>query len=85
MSCLVTMAVMTNDEDVSQLLDTINEMTVLKKYLIIFMDNLNTTLLKKRAINFNALIYHKNAGEPLYVFDIVVGKVNIFDDSQTDI
>ena len=72
MSCLVTMAVMTNDEDVSQLINTINEMTVLKKYLIVFMDTLNTTLLQKRAINFNVLMYHKNAGEPLiYVFDFV--------------
>ena len=62
MSCLVTMAVMTNDEDVSQLINTINEMTVLKKYLIIFMDTLNTTLLQKSAINFNLLMYHKNAG-----------------------
>ena len=85
MSCLVTMAVMTNDEDVSQLIDTINEMTVLKKYLIIFMDTLNTTLLQKRAINFNVLIYHENAGEPMYVFDLVARKVNNFDDSQTDI
>ena len=76
MSCLVTMAVVTNDEDVSQLIDTINDITVFKKYLIIFMDTLNTTLLQKRAINFNVLMYHKNTGEPLIYLILLRHKQN---------
>ena len=64
MSCLVTIALLTDDVEVSQLINIINEMTVPKKYLIIFMGTLNATLLHKRAINFNVLIQHNNVGEP---------------------
>ena len=71
MSCLVTMAHMTNDEEVSQLINLINEMTVSKKYLIILVDFLNSTVLQKRAINFNVLFNHRNAGELRNVYQFV--------------
>ena len=72
MSCLVTMALMTDDAEVSQLINIINEMALPKKYLIIIMGTLNATLLHKRAINFNVLIQHHNVGEP-FTYLVLLG------------
>ena len=64
MSCLVTIAVMRNDAEMSQLIDIVNEIRVYKKYLIIFADTWNTTLMQKRTINFNVNINHRGRGMP---------------------
>ena len=62
MSCLVTIAVMENDAEMSQLIDIVNEIRVSKKYLIIFTDTLDTTLLLKRTINLNVIINQRHKG-----------------------
>ena len=63
MSCLITMAQMYNDTEVSQLIDIVNEYKISKKYLIIFMETLNATLLREKTINFNVIVYHNEPGE----------------------
>ena len=67
MSCLMTMTQMNNELDVSKLIDVTNELKISNKYLIIFMETLNATLLRKKVINFNVRIHHKESGEALYV------------------
>ena len=62
MSCLVTVAVMQNYAEISQLIDIVNEIRVSKKYLIIFTDTLDATLMQKRTINFNVIINHRHKG-----------------------
>ena len=67
MSCLITMAKMYSDLEVSQLIDVINGLNISKKYLIVFLEiYLNTTLLRKKSINFNINIHHVESGESLY-------------------
>ena len=66
MSCLMTMAQINNDLEVSQLIDIVNELKISKKYLIIFMATLNATLLRKKAITFNVIIHHTESGETLF-------------------
>ena len=68
MSCLMTMTRMNNDLEVSQLIDVVNELKVSKKYLIIFVETLNTTLLRKKAIPFNVIIHHNESGEVKVVY-----------------
>ena len=62
MLCLVTMTKLNKDLEVSQLIDVVNEFRISKKYLIIFIKNLNTTLLRQKAITFNVIIHHNGAG-----------------------
>ena len=65
-SCLMTVARMNNDWEVSQLIDVVNELQISKKYLIIFKESLNTTLLRKKAIIFNVVIHHIESGEVFF-------------------
>ena len=65
-NCLKTMAQLNNDLEVSQLIDVMNDLKISKKHLIIFMETLNTTLFRKKAINFNVTIHHNESGEALY-------------------
>ena len=65
MSCLVTMTQLNNDLEVSQLIDVLKELKISKKHLIIFVKNLNVTLLRKKAITFNVIIHHNGSGEVL--------------------
>ena len=63
MSCLVTMAQMNDDLEVSQLIDALTELKISKTYLIISMETLNATLLKEKTITFNVIIHHKESGQ----------------------
>ena len=65
-NCLKTMAQLNNDLEVSQLIDVMNDLKISKKHLIIFMETLDTTLFRKKAINFNVTILHNESGEALY-------------------
>ena len=65
-SCLMTMARINSDLEVSQLIDVVKELKISKKYLIIFKESLNATLLRKKAITFNVIIHHNESGEALY-------------------
>ena len=64
--CLKTMAQLNDAWEVSQLIDVVNELKISKKHLIIFMETLNVTLLRQKAINFNVIIHHTGSGEALY-------------------
>ena len=66
MSCLITMARLSNDLEVSQLINIVNEFKIPKKSLIIFMENLNATILRKKVITFNVIIHHIESGELVY-------------------
>ena len=58
----MTIAVMKNDAEISQLINFVNEIRVSEKYLIIYIDTLNTVVLQNRTINFNVIINHKDTG-----------------------
>ena len=63
MSCLTTMAQMNKELEVSQLIDIVNEFRISNKSLVIFMESLNATLLRKKTITFNVIIHHNKSGE----------------------
>ena len=63
MSCLVTMTRMNNDLEVSLLIDVMNDLKISKKHLIISLETLNATLLKKKTITFDVIIHHKESGQ----------------------
>ena len=65
MSCLITMARMYSDPEVSQLIDVINGLKISKRYLIIYVERLNTSLLREKSINFNTIIHHIESGESI--------------------
>ena len=62
MSCLMTVAEMSNELEVSKMIEIIHELKIAQKYLIIFIDTLNTTVLHERTINFNVMINHGETG-----------------------
>ena len=62
MSCLMTVAEISNELEVSKMIEIIHELKIAQKYLIIFIDTLNTTLLHERTINFNVMINHGKTG-----------------------
>ena len=63
MSCLMIITQMTNEMQISEMIDVMNELHVPKKYLVILIDTLNTTMVTKRTINFDVMIYHRE-GDP---------------------
>ena len=63
MSCLLTVARMNDNLEVSQLIDVVNEFKISKKYLVIFAETTNITLLQKKTITFNVIIHHNESGE----------------------
>ena len=64
-SCLMTIARTNNDLEASQLIDTVNGFMIAEKYLVIFTEELNNTLLRRKTINFNVVINHRNSGVPI--------------------
>ena len=62
MSCLMVIARKHNESEVSQLMDIVNEFRIEKKYLLIFLETFNTTFLRKKTINFNVIISHREPG-----------------------
>ena len=73
MSCLTTITYTTNEVQVSEMIEVMNELQLPQKYLIIFMETLNITKLSGRMINFNVMINHKGKGvhNPNYVVSII--------------
>ena len=55
---------MTNELEISEMIDIINELPIPKKYLITFVETLDTTKLPERTINFNVIINHRGKGIP---------------------
>ena len=64
--CLKTKAQLNNDLEVSQLIDVVNDLKISKKHLIVFMETLNATLLRKKPITYNIVIHHYESGEAFH-------------------
>lgn len=64
MSCLTTVTEMSNELEVSKLMDIMHDLKIAQKYLIVFMDTLNITTLHETMINFNVMINHRGTGAP---------------------
>lgn len=62
MSCLMTVTEMSNELELSSLLEIIHDLTIAQKYLIVFMDTFNATMFLERNINFNVMINHREPG-----------------------
>ena len=65
MSCMMTITQVTNEMQISEMIDVMNELHVAQKYLVILIDTFNTAMVIKRTINFNVMIYHKGEGGPI--------------------
>ena len=55
---------MKNELEISEMIDITNELPITKKYLITFVETLDTTKLPERTINFNVMINHRGEGIP---------------------
>ena len=65
MSCLMTITQMRNETQISEMIDVMNELQVPKKYLVILVDTFNTSMVTKRTIIFNMMIYNRREGGPM--------------------
>ena len=65
MTCLMTIMQMTNEMQISEMIDVMNELHVAQKYLVILIDTFNTAMVIKSTINFNVMIYHRGEGGPI--------------------
>ena len=61
-SCMVLLADVSNERDVSILIDILASFKIARKSLIITIPNLNNTVLDNKTNNFNVEIYHKDKG-----------------------
>ena len=61
-SCLITVAE-SSDENVLQLLGMVNELNVAKKFLILIVTSLSTTLLRNVTINYNVILDNRGKGK----------------------
>ena len=69
-SCLIAVADVSTDIEVSKVIDTIAGFKVAKKHLTISIVNLDVTFLQNKTINFNVAIHHKGTGnnpETVYI------------------
>ena len=64
-SCLIAVADVSTDIEVSKVIDTIASFKVAKKHLAISIGDLDDALLQNKTINFNVAIHHKGAGSNL--------------------
>ena len=65
MSCLMTITQLRNEMQISEMIDVMNELQVPKKYLLILVDTFNTSMVTKRTINFDMMIYNRRKGGPM--------------------
>ena len=65
-SCLVAVVDLSNELEVSKLIDIMHELQINHKYLTVIMDNLNTSLLHEKSINFNVIVNHRGKGKNHY-------------------
>ena len=62
MSCLTAITQTTNELQISEMIDIMNELHIPQMYLIMIVETLNTTKLSEKNINFNVMINHKGKG-----------------------
>ena len=61
-SCLMTIAHVSTDIEVSKLIDMMTKIRVDKKHLYIATHTLNLFSLQNKTINYNVVIHHKGTG-----------------------
>ena len=61
-SCLVTSVETDQDDEVSLLINMLNDMKVERKHLLLIVSKLNKTILNEKTINYNVGMYHKYKG-----------------------
>ena len=61
-SCLITIAHVSTDIEVSKLIDMVAKIRVAKKHLYIATHQLNLDSLQNKTINYNVAIHHKGTG-----------------------
>ena len=64
MPCLLTVSTLRSELVLTKLMDIMQEVKIAEKYLIVFMDTFNATMLHEQIINFNVIINHKETGKP---------------------
>ena len=64
-SCLKTIATVSSNMEVSNVIDFVSALRVSGKHLTLFTSKLNDTSLQKKAINFNVVIYHKQISKKM--------------------
>ena len=62
MSCLMTIADISNEFEMFQMIDMIRELKITKKYLVILINTIDTNILGNITINFNVMIDHRKTG-----------------------
>ena len=62
MSCLMTIVQKHNDTEVSHLIEIVNELKIERRHLLIFTEAGNATFFRKRKINFNVIVSHREPG-----------------------
>ena len=62
MSCLITVAELSNELELITLIDIMKEFKIANKYLFVTMDTYNTTMFRETTINFNVMINHRGKG-----------------------
>ena len=61
-SCLVALVETDHDDEVTSLIDMVNEIKVDRRYLLLIVSTLNTTILKNKTITYNVGIHEKDKG-----------------------
>ena len=62
-SCILILTELSNELEVSKLISFVEELKVAQKYLIIFLNTLNTIFLGDITINFDVIINHRGRGK----------------------
>ena len=67
MSCLITVAELSNEVELKTLIDIMKEFKIDKKYLFVTIDTYNATMFHETNINFNVMINHREKGLLMFV------------------
>ena len=68
-TCL-NVVVEANGDDVSLLIDMVNDLKVGKKHLLMIVQALDLSVMKNKTINYNVMIYDRSSG------NIILAKIN---------
>ena len=62
MSCLITIAEMSNELELLTLIEIMHRLQINQKYLFAMMDTFNATMFDETTTNFNVMINHRGEG-----------------------
>ena len=79
-SCLMIIAHVSTDIEVSKLIDMVAKIRVVKKHLYIATHQLNLDSLQNKTINYNVVIHHKGTGSTAtgYILNFVIYRTLFF-------